>query len=117
MLRAGRSSLVTVTGLVLLAATLVCPLMATAAAAAPVAASCHERPDPDDHGGALGSVACCAGVLAATPLQPAHEDGSAAPFGLASGPGIVPPGAPLRLSPSLRVPPPPLFVHHAVLRI
>lgn len=117
MLRVCRSSLVTATGLVLLAAMLVCPVMASAANAAPVAASCHERPESDEHGGAIGSVTCCTGVTAATPLQPAHGDGAAPPSGLGSEPSVAPsdtsPAGPPRTGGAA----PPLFVQHASLRI
>lgn len=117
MRRACRSSLVATTGLVLLAATLVCPVMASAAAVAPAAASCHERPEPHDHGDALGSVACCAGVKSATPPQPTHDDGSAVPFGLGSAPDIASPVRPGCLPPRSLGVSPLLFVQHAVLRI
>ena len=117
MLRVCRSSLVTATGLVLLAAMLVCPVMASAATAAPVVASCHERPESDDHGGAIGSVTCCTGVTAATPQQPAHGDGAVPQFGLGSAPSVAPfdtsPADPLRAGGTA----PPLFVQHAALRI
>ena len=115
MRRACRSSLGAAIGLALLAATLVCPVMA-AAAAAP-AAGCHERPEPHDHGDELGSTACCTGVKSATPPQPTHDDGSEVPFGLGSAPDIVPPVRPGCLPPrSLDVAPPP-FAQLAVLRI
>ena len=115
MHRTGRSSLVAAVGLVLLAATLLCPVMA-AAATAP-AAGCHERPESHDHDGALGSVACCAVVKAATPPQPTHDDGSAVPFGLGSEPDIAPLVRPGCLPPRSLGAPPLLFVQHAVLRI
>ena len=114
MRRACRSLVATI-GLVLLAATLVCPVMA-AAAAAP-AAGCHERPASHDHGGALGSVTCCTGVKAATPSQPTHDDGSAVPFGLGSEPDILPLVRADCLLPRFLGVPPLLFVQHAVLRI
>ena len=114
MRRACRSSLVATIGLVLLAATLVCPVMAVAAAAA---AGCHERPESHDHGGALGSVTCCTGVKAATPPQPTHDDGSAVPFGLGSEPDTVSAVRPGCLPPRSLGVAPLLFVQHAVLRI
>lgn len=116
MRRACRSSLAATIGLVLLAATLLCPIMAVAAAA-PAAAGCHERPESHDHDGALGSVICCAGVKAATPPQPTHDDGSAVPFGLGSEPDILPLVRPGCLPPRSLGVPPLLFVQHAVLRI
>lgn len=116
MRRACRSSLVATTGLVLLAATLVCPVMASAAAAAP-AAGCHEPPEPHDHGDALGSAACCTGVKSATPPQPTHDDGSEVPFGLGSAPDIVSPNRPGCLAPRSVDVAPPLFAQLAVLRI
>ena len=116
MRRACRSSLVATIGLVLLAATLVCPVMASAAAA-PADAGCHERPESHDHGGALGSVTCCTGVKAAAPPQPTHDDGSAVPFGLGSEPDILPPVRAGCLPPRSLGVPPLLFVQHAVLRI
>lgn len=117
MRRACRSSLVATVGLVLLAATLVCPVMASAASAAPAAGGCHERPESHDHGGALGSATCCAGVKAATPPQPTHGDGSAVPFGLGSEPDAVPLLRAGCLPPRSLGVPPLLFVQHAVLRI
>ena len=117
MRRAFRSSLVAAIGLVLLAATLLCPVVAAAAAAAPAAAGCHERPESHDHGGALGSVTCCTGVKAATPSQPTHDDGSAVPFGLGSAPDIVPLVRAGCLPPRSLGVAPMLFVQHAVLRI
>ena len=116
MLRACRSSLVATTPLVLLAATLVCPVMASAAAVAPAAGSCHERPESHDHG-ALGSAACCTGVKSATPPHPTHDDGSAVPFGLGSEPDIVPSVRPGCLPPRSLGVAPLLFMQHAVLRI
>ncbi len=115
MRRACRSSLVAATPLVLLVVTLVCPVMASAAAVAS-AAGCHERPESHDHD-ALGSAACCTGVKAATPPQPTHDDGSAVPFGLGSEPDVVPSVRPGCLpSRSQGVAPLP-FAQHAVLRI
>ena len=114
MRRACRSLVATI-GLVLLAATLVCPVMA--AAAAPADAGCHERPESHDHGRALGSVTCCTGVKAATPSQPTHDDGTAVAFGLGSEPDIAPLVRPGCLPPRSLGVAPLLFVQHAVLRI
>ncbi len=116
MRRTCGSSLVATVGLVLLAATLLCPVMA-AAAAAPAAGGCHEPPESHDHDGALGSVACCAVVKAATPPQPTHDDGTAVPFGLGSEPDIAPLVRPGCLPPRSLGVAPLLFVQHAVLRI
>ena len=56
----------------LLAAILLCPLMATAAAT-PAAPSCHDRPAHDHHGDGSPAFTCCATVVTAASVKAAPE--------------------------------------------
>ena len=56
-------------GLIVLAAIVLCPLMAVAAPV-PAVSSCHEAPTPERHGDSAASSTCCATVAAADPVKP-----------------------------------------------
>ena len=75
MLRTGRRRIVAGVGCALLAAIVLCPLMATAAAT-PAASSCHDRPH-DHHGDTSAAFTCCATVVV-KPSVPAAPEADAA---------------------------------------
>ena len=71
MLRTGCRQAVAGVGCSLLAAIVLCPLMATAAAT-PAASSCHDRPQ-DHHGDTSAAFTCCATVVVKPSVQAAPE--------------------------------------------
>ncbi|MCY4636923.1 MAG: hypothetical protein OXG04_20905 [Acidobacteria bacterium] len=82
MLRTGRRRIVGGVGCALLAAIVLCPLMATAAAT-PAASSCHDRPQ-DHHGDTSAAFTCCATVVV-KPSVPAASEADAAPVPAVEG--------------------------------
>lgn len=99
---------------VVLAAFLVCPLMA-AADAAPATPGCHEDPAPESGDGSA-PLRCCDAVVA--------EKGKSAPEATAAPAPTSPPAAPAGRCPKWRTerfrtgfPSPPAFVRHAALLI
>ncbi len=116
MMLARRRSLVAAIGSTLMAALVVCPLMATAAAT-PAAPSCHDRPAPEQHGDTSTAVTCCAIAAAATSATHAPDVGHALPPTVDRG-QHAPQHTPLHADhPRPRSAPPPLFVRHAALLI
>ena len=116
MLRGWRRSFVLGVGSTLLAAVVLCPLMA-AAAAMPAASSCHDHPSQDHHGDTSPAFTCCAPVVAAAALKAAPEVAA-----------VLPPAIGFELHPAPRAGwhadhprprsvSPPLFVRHASLLI
>ena len=103
-------------GFALLVVTIVCPVMA-AAAASPVVSSCHERPGPDDRDGVFDTLTCCAAVATTASLPPADDGDAVAPTGYAPGRSFAPLTADLRSPQRSHTVAPPLFVQHASLLI
>ena len=112
-MRARRRSLVAGVASALLAAVVLCPLMATAAAT-PAASSCHDRPTQDHHGDTSTAFTCCATVVA-KPSVPADAD-AAAPPAVEREPHPAPPVWHAD-HPRPRSTSPPLFVRYASLRL
>lgn len=111
-----RRSFVAVVGSALLAAIVLCPLMATAAPAS-TAAGCHDRPAQNPHGDGSPAFTCCATVVAAASVKAAPEADAA----LAPAVELEPYRAHHTLPHVEPAPPrsasPPLFVRHAALLI
>ena len=103
-------------GFALLVVTVVCPVMA-AAAASPVVSSCHERPDPHNRDGALDALTCCAAVATAASLQPADDGDTVTPTAFAPGHSFALPAADGSRPRRPHTVAPPLFVQHASLLI
>lgn len=111
-----RRSFVAVVGSALLAAIVLCPLMATAAPEA-AASSCHERPARNHHGDGSPAFTCCATVVAAAALKATPEADAA----LAPAVELEPQRVQHTLRHVEHAPPrsasPPLFVRHSSLLI
>ncbi len=112
-MRVRRRSLVAGVASALLAAVVLCPLLATAAAT-PAASSCHDRPTQDHHGDTSTAFTCCATVIA-KPSVPAGADADAA-----APPAVEREPHPAQHlwhadHPRPRSTSPPLFVRHASL--
>ena len=102
-------------GHALLAAMLLCPVMAVAEHA-PAAASCHDE-GRGEHGDHAAALTCCATIMKPASVHRVHEADAALPA--AAGCVQVPaPRANRTAAPPLRPPAaPPLFLQHASLLI
>jgi hypothetical protein len=116
MRRADRRAFVAGVGGVLLAAIVLCPLMATAAPAS-TASSCHDRPAHDHHGDGSPAFTCCATVVAAAALKAAPEADAALAPAVERETRAVPHTGWRVEHPPPRAASPPLFVRHAALLI
>ena len=114
MLRTGCRRVVAGVGCAVLAAIVLCPLMATAAAV-PAASSCHDRPQ-DHHGDTSAAFTCCATVVVKPSVQAAHEGDAALPPALEGERHAAPYTAGWRADhPRPQTVSPPLFLRHASL--
>ena len=114
MLRIGCRRVVAGVGCAVLAAIVLCPLMATAAAV-PAASSCHDRPQ-DHHGDTSAAFTCCATVVVKPSVQAAHEGDAALPPALEGERHTAPYTAGWRADhPRPQAVSPPLFLRHASL--
>lgn len=114
-MRPKRRSLAVV-GCALLAAIVLCPLMATAAVT-PAASSCHDRQAPDHHGDGSPAFTCCATVVAAASVKAAPDTEAAVTPAVEREAQSAPHTAWHAEDPRPRSPSPPLFVRHASLLI
>ena len=103
-------------GCALLAAILLCPLMATVAAT-PSAPSCHDRPAQDHHGDGSAAFTCCATVVTAGSVKTVPEADAALPPAVEREVHAVHHTARHAEDPRPRSARPPLFVRHASLLI
>lgn len=115
-MRIRRRSFAAGVGCSLLAAIVLCPLMATAAPT-PAASSCHDRSDQDHHGDSGAAFTCCASVVAASSAKAAPEADAALPSAVESGAHSAPDAGWRVDHPRPRSASPPLFVRHASLLI
>ena len=116
VMRSHRRSFVAGIGCALLAAIVLCPLMATAASASS-ASSCHDRTTRDHHGDTGAALTCCATVVAAASLKAAPEADAASTPAVEPETRFAPhPGRHVEHPPP-RSASPPLFVRHASLLI
>ena len=100
---------------VLLAAMLLCPVMAVAEHA-PAAASCHDE-GRGEHGDHAAALTCCATIMKPASVHRAHDADAAVPVTV--GP-VRAPAPPAHRSSARPLPPPvapPLFLQHASLLI
>ena len=116
MMRVDSRSFVAGIGCALLAAVVLCPLMATAASAS-TASSCHDRPDPDHHDDGSPAFICCATVVATASIKAALDADVASTPAADSVALSVPRTARHAEDPRPRSMSPPLFVRHAALLI
>ena len=114
-MRNRRQSFVAGIGCALLAAIVLCPLMATAAPAS-TASSCHDRPARDHHGDEAPAFTCCATVVAAA-LKAAPEADAALTPAVERETHSAPRTARHVEHPPPRSVAPPLFMRHAALLI
>ena len=115
MLQARRRQVVAGVGCALLAAIVLCPLMATVAAA-PAASSCHDRPQ-DHHGDTSAAFTCCATVVVKPSVQAASEADAAPAPAVDGEPHPAPCTGWHADHPRPRSVSPPLFLRHASLLI
>ena len=115
-MRGWRRSFVLGVGSTLLAAVVLCPLMA-AAAEMPAASSCHDHPAQDHHGDTSPAFTCCAPVVAAASVKAAPEVAAALPPAVHVEPHPAPHAGWHADHPRPRSASPPLFVRHASLLI
>ena len=115
-MRIRRRSFMAGVGCALLAAILLCPLMATAAAT-PAASSCHDRPGEDHHGDGSPAFTCCATVVAAASVKATPQADAALTLAAERQVHSAPHTAWHAEGPRPRSPSPPLFVRHASLLI
>ena len=113
MLRTRRRSF---PGCALLAAILLCPLMATLAAT-PAAPSCHDRPAQDHHGDGSAAFTCCATVVVKPSVQAAPEADATPAFAVEGERHAAPHTGWRADHPRPRSVSPPLFLRHASLLI
>ena len=100
----------------LLAAFVLCPLMANAAAA-PAVSSCHDRPSQDHHGDTSAAFTCCATVVVTALVHTSDESDAAPPAAVERRPHRAQDAAWRADRPRPRSAPPPLFLRHASLLI
>ena len=115
-MRDRRRSFVAGVGCALLAAIVLCPLMATTAAT-PAATSCHDRPGQDHHGDSSAAFTCCATVVVAALVHASDDSNAASPPAVERGLHPAQQGAWRVDLPRPRSAPPPLFLQHASLLI
>ena len=102
-------------GHAVLAALLVCPVMAVGEAA-PAAASCHDE-GRGGHGHDEAALTCCATIIAPASIPRPHDAEPAAVAAVEAQPPAARPAERSAFPPSLPAADPPLFLQHAALLI